>query len=226
MADVKKLADELMGLTILEAKELNDILEENGIKAAAAVAVAGPAAAGAAAESRSERADRKLGDVVDRTPGALIGGVGADEVQAGGGAGRRGERFEIVRRVRASLADDPVGPRGQLDDPRPPQRAEELGRLATGLGLAVGALVAAGDDLDETAVAAAATADGDLRLEQVEDHPVGDGEARGERLWILLLELLEGLLVPVHIAPLGRLAADDQLNDLHQCWLRQYIEQP
>ena len=45
MADVKKLADELMGLTILEAKELNDILEENGIKAAAAV-VAGPAAGG------------------------------------------------------------------------------------------------------------------------------------------------------------------------------------
>ena len=44
MADVKKLADELMALTILEAKELNDILEENGIKAAAAVAVAGPAA--------------------------------------------------------------------------------------------------------------------------------------------------------------------------------------
>ena len=33
-----------MALTILEAKELNDILEENGIKAAAAVAVAGPAA--------------------------------------------------------------------------------------------------------------------------------------------------------------------------------------
>ena len=44
MADVKKLADELMALTILEAKELNDILEENGIKAAASVAVAGPAA--------------------------------------------------------------------------------------------------------------------------------------------------------------------------------------
>ena len=47
MADVKKLADELMGLTILEAKELNDILEENGIKAAAAaVAVAAPAGGG------------------------------------------------------------------------------------------------------------------------------------------------------------------------------------
>ena len=48
MADIKKLADSLMALTILEAKELNDILEENGIKAAAAVAVAGPAAGGGA----------------------------------------------------------------------------------------------------------------------------------------------------------------------------------
>ena len=56
MADVKKLADELMGLTILEAKELNDILEENGIKAAAAVAVAGPAGGGdaPAAEEKDE----------------------------------------------------------------------------------------------------------------------------------------------------------------------------
>jgi len=57
MADVKKLADELMGLTILEAKELNDILEENGIKAAAAVAVAGPAGggdAGGAAEAKDD----------------------------------------------------------------------------------------------------------------------------------------------------------------------------
>ena len=55
MADVKKLADELMALTILEAKELNDILEENGIKAAAAVAVAGPAAdGGAAAEAKTD----------------------------------------------------------------------------------------------------------------------------------------------------------------------------
>ncbi len=55
MADVAKLAKELMDLTILEAKELNDILEENGIKAAAAVAVAGPAAeGGAAAEEQTE----------------------------------------------------------------------------------------------------------------------------------------------------------------------------
>lgn len=55
MADVAKLAKDLMGLTIMEAKELNDILEENGIKAAAAVAVAGPAAdGGEAAEEKTE----------------------------------------------------------------------------------------------------------------------------------------------------------------------------
>ena len=57
MADIAKLGDELLGLTILEAKELNDYLEERGIKAAAAVAVAGPAAGGgdaAAAEEKDE----------------------------------------------------------------------------------------------------------------------------------------------------------------------------
>lgn len=56
MADIAKLGDELLGLTILEAKELNDYLEERGIKAAAAVSVAGPAAAGDAgvAEAQTE----------------------------------------------------------------------------------------------------------------------------------------------------------------------------
>ena len=56
MADIAKLGEELLGLTILEAKELNDFLEERGIKAAAAVAVAGPAAAdaGPAAEEKTE----------------------------------------------------------------------------------------------------------------------------------------------------------------------------
>ncbi len=57
MADVKKLADSLMALTILEAKELNDILEENGIKAAAAVAVAGPAAGGGEAAAEKTEFD-------------------------------------------------------------------------------------------------------------------------------------------------------------------------
>ena len=59
MADAKKLAEELTKLTVLEVKELQDILkDEYGIEpAAAAVAVAGPAAggdAGAAEEAKSE----------------------------------------------------------------------------------------------------------------------------------------------------------------------------
>ncbi|MEM5516998.1 50S ribosomal protein L7/L12 [Henriciella sp. AS95] len=55
MADIAKLGDELLGLTILEAKELNDYLEERGIKAAAAVAVAGPAGGGDAAAAAEEK---------------------------------------------------------------------------------------------------------------------------------------------------------------------------
>ncbi len=57
MADVKKLAEELVGLTILEAKELNDILkDEYGIEPAAAAVVAGPAGgdAGGAAEAKTD----------------------------------------------------------------------------------------------------------------------------------------------------------------------------
>ena len=55
MADLKKLAEELTKLTVLEVNELKNILkEEYGIEpAAAAVAVAGPAAdAGAAAADK------------------------------------------------------------------------------------------------------------------------------------------------------------------------------
>lgn len=60
MADLKKLADELTGLTVLEVNDLKNLLkDEYGIEpAAAAVAVAGPAAGGegegAAAEEKSE----------------------------------------------------------------------------------------------------------------------------------------------------------------------------
>jgi large subunit ribosomal protein L7/L12 len=51
MADLKKLAEDLTKLTVLEVNELKNILkDEYGIEpAAAAVAVAGPAAGGAAA---------------------------------------------------------------------------------------------------------------------------------------------------------------------------------
>jgi large subunit ribosomal protein L7/L12 len=58
MADVKELAEQLVNLTIKEASELAQVLEdEYGIKpAAAAVAVAGPAVGGdgAAAEEQTE----------------------------------------------------------------------------------------------------------------------------------------------------------------------------
>lgn len=58
MADVKKLAEELTKLTVLEVNELKNILkEEYGIEpAAAAVAVAGPTAGGeaAAADEKTE----------------------------------------------------------------------------------------------------------------------------------------------------------------------------
>ena len=59
MADLKKIAEQLTSLTVLEVNELKTILkDEYGIEpAAAAVAVAGPAAggdAGAAADEKSE----------------------------------------------------------------------------------------------------------------------------------------------------------------------------
>jgi large subunit ribosomal protein L7/L12 len=58
MADIKKLAEELTKLTVLEVNDLKTILkDEYGIEpAAAAVAVAGPAAAGPAeaADEKSE----------------------------------------------------------------------------------------------------------------------------------------------------------------------------
>lgn len=59
MADLKKFAEQLVGLTVLEVNELATILkDEYGIEpAAAAVAVAGPASGGEAApveEAKSE----------------------------------------------------------------------------------------------------------------------------------------------------------------------------
>ncbi len=68
MADLKKLAEELVNLTVKEVNELADIMkEEYGIEpAAAAVAVAGPAAGGAdgGAEEKTEF------DVILKAPGS------------------------------------------------------------------------------------------------------------------------------------------------------------
>jgi large subunit ribosomal protein L7/L12 len=68
--DLKKFAEQLVGLTVLEVNELKTILkEEHGIEpAAAAVAVAaGPAAGGEAASGAEEKAEY---DVVLKDAGA------------------------------------------------------------------------------------------------------------------------------------------------------------
>ncbi|TDL75018.1 50S ribosomal protein L7/L12 [Palleronia sediminis] len=97
MADLKKLAEEIVGLTLLEAQELKTILkDEYGIEPAAggAVMMAGPAgdAGGAAAEEQTEF------DVILKSAGAqkinvikevrAITGLGLKEakelVEAGG----------------------------------------------------------------------------------------------------------------------------------------------
>lgn len=69
MADLKKLAKELTGLTVLEVNELKTILkDEYGIEpAAAAVAVAGPTAGGDAAPAAEEKSEF---DVVLKDAGA------------------------------------------------------------------------------------------------------------------------------------------------------------
>ena len=58
MADVKKLAEELVSLSVKDVQELANILkEEYGIEPAATVVAAGPAEAGAAAEAEQTEFD-------------------------------------------------------------------------------------------------------------------------------------------------------------------------
>ncbi len=101
MADLKKMAEEIVGLTLLEAAELKNILkDEYGIEPAAggAVMVAGAADAGGAAEEKDEF------DVILVSPGdkkiavikevRAITGLGLKEakdvVDAGGKAVKEG----------------------------------------------------------------------------------------------------------------------------------------
>src|SRR5437667_10092642 len=107
MADLTKIADDLSSLTVLEAAELSKILEEKwGVSAAAPVAVAaGPAAAAAPVEEKTEftvvlaktgekkievikevRAMTGLGlkeakDLVEGAPKAVKEGVSKDEAE-------------------------------------------------------------------------------------------------------------------------------------------------
>ena len=83
MADVKKLAEELVNLKVTEVNELATILkEEYGIEpAAAAVAVAAPAAgAGEAAAAEKSTFDAKA--LVDGAPKAVKEGVSKEEAES------------------------------------------------------------------------------------------------------------------------------------------------
>lgn len=116
MADLKKLAEQIVGLTLLEAQELKTILkDEYGIEPAAggAVMMAGPAAGGdaAAAEEQTEF------DVILKSAGAskinvikevrAITGLGLKEakdlVDAGGKAVKEGVSKEEADEVKGKL---------------------------------------------------------------------------------------------------------------------------
>ena len=116
MADLKKLAEEIVGLTLLEAQELKTILkDEYGIEPAAggAVMMAGPAGgdAGGAAEEKTEF------DVVLKNAGASkinvikevrgITGLGLKEakelVEAGGEAVKEQVSKEEAEEIKGKL---------------------------------------------------------------------------------------------------------------------------
>jgi large subunit ribosomal protein L7/L12 len=115
MADLKKMAEEIVGLTLLEAQELKTILkDEYGIEPAAggAVMMAGPAdGAGAAAEEQTEF------DVILKAAGAqkinvikevrAITGLGLKEakelVEAGGKAVKEQVSKDEAEEVKAKL---------------------------------------------------------------------------------------------------------------------------
>ena len=91
MADVKKLAEQLVALTVLEVNELKTVLkDEYGIKpaAAAAVAVAAPAGdAGAAAADEKSEFTVKLADAGAQKVAVIkavkeITGLGLGEAKA------------------------------------------------------------------------------------------------------------------------------------------------
>ena len=116
MADLKKLAEEIVGLTLLEAQELKTILkDEYGIEPAAggAVMMAGPAGgdAGGAAEEQTEF------DVILKAAGAskinvikevrAITGLGLKEakdlVEAGGKAVKEGCSKDEAEDIKGKL---------------------------------------------------------------------------------------------------------------------------
>ncbi len=117
MADLKKLAEEIVGLTLLEAQELKTILkDEYGIEPAAggAVMVAGPAGGDAGAAAEEEKSEF---DVILKAAGAqkinvikevrAITGLGLKEakelVEAGGKAVKEGVDKAEAEEIKGKL---------------------------------------------------------------------------------------------------------------------------
>ncbi|MFQ8429720.1 50S ribosomal protein L7/L12 [Amaricoccus sp. W119] len=120
MADLKKLAEEIVGLTLLEAAELKKILkDEYGIEPAAggAVMMAGPAAGGDAGAAAAE--EQTEFDVILKAAGAqkinvikevrAITGLGLKEakdlVEAGGKAVKEGVSKAEAEEIQKKLTD-------------------------------------------------------------------------------------------------------------------------
>ncbi len=115
MADLKKLAEEIVGLTLLEAAELKKILkDEYGIEPAAggAVMMAGPAAAPAEAEEEKTEFDVILVEAGEKKINVIkevraITGLGLKEakdlVEAGGKAVKEAASKEEAEKIKAQL---------------------------------------------------------------------------------------------------------------------------
>ena len=117
MADVKKLAEEIVGLTLLEAAELKNILkDEYGIEPAAgggAVMMAAPVEAGPAAEEKDEfdvilvEAGAKKINVIKEV--RAITGLGLKEakdlVEAGGKAVKEGATKDEAEEIKKKLEE-------------------------------------------------------------------------------------------------------------------------
>ena len=109
MADINSIADQIQGLTLLEASQLVKMLEEKLGVSAAAASVAAPAAAGAAAPAAEEKTEftvvltaagankinvikvvrevtslglKEAKDLVDGAPKSIKEGVTKDEAEA------------------------------------------------------------------------------------------------------------------------------------------------
>tara|TARA_X000000368_G_scaffold397115_1_gene365961 strand:+ start:370 stop:771 length:402 start_codon:yes stop_codon:yes gene_type:complete len=120
MADIKKLAEEIVGLTLLEAVELKKVLKEDyGIEAATggAVMMAGPG--GAAGDSSGDSEEKTEFDVILKAAGdkkinvikevRTITGLGLKEakdlVEAGGKAVKEGASKDEAEKIKSQLEE-------------------------------------------------------------------------------------------------------------------------